>query len=397
MTYNFEVKEAVWLGTALMSYAKYLNSEKAGSAITQTIFWFEQNEIREFSQTLTNNTIQPARTSQWFNGDHENNSYNYLRANGSLRRLTGIGEFKGIKERPDELEDNLVLDLSCLGEPIKITIFDLLKWVQEIYSPCVLNGLIEITSNLEKSGKVVNRVTRVTAKLKSDIDKLIKKIDTFYREIKNNEHARYKSWEHCYAYFQKNRKTEECIEIMALHLGFYLASWGMYRGSTFLLQIQKDYKIHIPIIKLLMESKYDPLCAVSADKLLQTEFQDLILELKERMTVAYGQKITDTLITKILLGTLGCTPAYDRYFNYGIRNYNVATAILNRDSLIGIASFYLDNYDKLERKRSQINSAGIIYPQMKIVDMCFWQVGFDDDSEKRNGENDEYPGDMKKV
>lgn len=388
MIYNFKVKEAVWLGTALMSYAKYLKSEKAGTSISKNMFWFEQNEIREFSQTFTNDTIQAARTSQWFNGDHENNSYNYLRAKGSLRRLTGIGEFKGIKERPDELEGNLVLDLNCLGESIKIRIFDLSKWVQEKYSPCVLNDQSEIIINHEQGRNLVNGEPKAAVKLKYDINTLIMMIEKFYQEISNNEHARFKSWEHCYVYFQQNRKTEACIEIMALHLGFYLASWGMYRGSSFLLQ--NDYKIHIPIIKLLMDSKYDPLCAVTADKLLQTEIQDLSIDLKERMTLSYGQKITDTLATKILLGTLGCSPAYDRYFNYGIRKYNIAPAILNKDSLRGIASFYLDNYEELELIRSRINSSGLIYPQMKIVDMCFWQVGFDDDSEKCDSINEKY-------
>jgi len=172
---------------------------------------------------------------------------------------------------------------------------------------------------------------------------------------------------------------------MALHLAFYLASWGMYRGSSFLLQ--KDYKIHIPIIQVLMENKYECLSAVSAEKLLSQETQNLVLELKERMIDSYGQKITDTLATKILLGTLGCTPAYDRYFNYGLRKHNVAPAILNNSSLEGIAKFYLNNYDELELIRDQINSHGVIYPHMKILDMCFWQIGFDDDIEKENGDD----------
>ena len=71
---------------------------------------------------------------------------------------------------------------------------------------------------------------------------------------------------------------------MSLQLAFYLASWGMYRGSLFLLQ--KDYKVHIPVVKEQ--------------------------ELKNQLSF--------TLITKILMGTLGCVPAYDRYFIAGIKN-----------------------------------------------------------------------------
>lgn len=389
MDYNFKVKEAVWIGTAVMSYAKYIESIKAGKEISKSMFWFEQNEIREYCQRLIKNTVQPARVSQWFNGDHEKSSNNYLRANGSLRRLTATGEFSGVKERPEDLDVNLRLDLSYSDEYINITLFDLLSWVNEIYSSCVFEDTTEILlapATVHRKN-TVQRQNNVLLSPKYDIDELIAKI-SFYSKIMNNENARYKSWEHCYAYFQKNRKAEDFLDIMSLHLAFYLASWGMYRGSSFLLQ--KDYKIHIPVIKILIEEKYDSLCAVTAERLLQPEPQTLILELKERVTEAYGQRITDTLLTKILLGTLGCTPAYDRYFNYGIRKYNVAPAILNRDSLKGIASFYLNNFDKLEQARSEINSRGIIYPQMKIADMCFWQTGFDDDTEKERGENNEY-------
>ena len=394
MDYNFKVKEAVWIGTAVMSYAMYIKSIKAGKEISKSMFWFEQNEIREYCQRLIKNTVQPARVSQWFNGDHEKSSNNYLRANGSLRRLTATGEFSGVKERPEDLDVNLRLDLSYSDEYINITLFDLLSWVNEIYSPCVFEDKTEILLAPAKNRvtvhrkNIVQRQNNVVLSPKYDIDELIAKIRSFYSKIINNENARYKSWEHCYAYFQKNRKAEEFLDIMSLHLAFYLASWGMYRGSSFLLQ--KDYKIHIPVIKILIEEKYDSLCAVTAERLLQPETQNLVLELKERVTEAYGQRITDTLITKILLGTLGCTPAYDRYFNYGIRKYNLAPAILNKDSLKGIAGFYLNNFDKLEQARSEINSRGIIYPQMKIADMCFWQTGFDDDTEKERGENNEY-------
>ena len=45
--------------------------------------------------------------------------------------------------------------------------------------------------------------------------------------------------------------TEEKIDFLSLHLGFYLASWGMMRGSTELLD--KDYKIHIPAVKVILK------------------------------------------------------------------------------------------------------------------------------------------------
>lgn len=380
MKYNFEVKEAVWIGTAVMSYIQYQKSINAGKEVTGDMFWFEQSEIRKTSQMLTCNTVQPARITQWFNGDHENNSNNYLRAKGTLRRLTAKGEFSGLKERPETLDDNLSIDLYCLDEQVHTTLGMLFKWVDEVYSSFYFDEENILEDSVESSRRKGKDYCP-----NYDIKELSFKINSFYSEILKDKNARFKSWEHCYSYFQIHRKEKSCIELMALHLAFYLASWGMYRGSSFLLQ--KDYKIHIPIIEVLMENKYECLSAVSAEKLLLQETQDLVLELKERMVDTYKQKITDTLATKILLGTLGCTPAYDRYFNYGLRKHNVAPAILNNSSLEGIAKFYLENYNELECIRDKINSHGIIYPQMKILDMCFWQVGIDDDIDKEYGDD----------
>jgi len=383
LSYNFEVKEAVWIGAAVMSYARYVNCLSTSIEISQDMFWFKQCDICKFSQILTENTVQPVRLSQWYNGDHKNSSHNYLRANGAMRRLTARGEFTGKKEKPEDLDVNIILDLFCLGENIQITIFDLITWVNEIYSPYVFDGTMQIINVPARDGRVVQIQSNISLSPKYNIDELITKIETFYNKIFFDENARFKSWEHCYMYFQINRKIQDHVELMSLHLAFYLASWGMYRNSFLL---QRDYKIHIPIIEILMERKYDPLCAVSAEQLMQSETQNLILELKERMSMAYGREITDTLTTKILLGTLGCTPAYDRFFKYGLKKYHVAPAVLNRDSLKGIASFYMINSVKLEQLRTLINSTGTLYPQMKIIDMCFWQVGFDDGMDIKLGD-----------
>src|SRR6266566_8688564 len=51
--------------------------------------------------------------------------------------------------------------------------------------------------------------------------------------------ARYASFDYCFNYFQQARDNQETtdlargdrLELSCLHLGFYLASWGMMRGS----------------------------------------------------------------------------------------------------------------------------------------------------------------------
>ena len=108
----------------------------------------------------------------------------------------------------------------------------------------------------------------------------------FYKEILDDRYHRYCSWEHCYLHFRRLRlvKSNADIATATLHLAFYLASWGM------------------------------PTLHVSP---------------------------TDTLVTKVLLGTLGCIPAYDTFFINGVTCWS-----------------------------------GITYPVMKLADMYFWSLGY---------------------
>lgn len=69
------------------------------------------------------------------------------------------------------------------------------------------------------------------------------KIEAFASDMAE-EHHRYRSWELCYNYFHQNTIDAVALDRdrAALELGFYLASWGMYRGSSFLLQ--HAYTVH---------------------------------------------------------------------------------------------------------------------------------------------------------
>jgi len=61
---------------------------------------------------------------------------------------------------------------------------------------------------------------------------------------KRDPRSRYASFDYCFNYFQKYREQDrlgdlldgEALQLSCLHLGFYLASWGMLRCSTELLQ-----------------------------------------------------------------------------------------------------------------------------------------------------------------
>ena len=71
----------------------------------------------------------------------------------------------------------------------------------------------------------------------STIELIIKSATKFHNDLKSDENCRYRSWEYCYSHFVEVRGSKEIdYDYLSLQLSFYLASWGMYRGSSFLLQ-----------------------------------------------------------------------------------------------------------------------------------------------------------------
>ena len=229
----------------------------------------------------------------------------------------------------------------------------------------------------------------------STLDLIINSSKKFYECLNNDENGRCRSWEHCYSHFMKYRGQKDAdYDYLSLHLAFYLASWGMYRGSSFLLQ--KDYRVHIPVAKKLLNQKYDILAGIKCTDFRKESSQELFNKICKFLNEYYnkiredvtGKKfkngISSTLITKILMGTLGCVPAYDRYFITGIKEQNVAIGNFNINSIMQIIDFYEQNHEQLEDVRKNMKVGNMLYPQMKIIDMGFWQLGFESDMKTRN-------------
>lgn len=223
------------------------------------------------------------------------------------------------------------------------------------------------------------------------IDELISAAQTFYDDARRDENGRSRSWEHCYRVFRDARTdpSPDC-DYLSLHLAFYLASWGMYRGSSFLLQ--KDYKVLVPIVEKILKPEYDCLFGVACVGLREPEVQGSLEKLNKciakhfepiRNEVAgreVASPVSPVLITKILMGTLGCVPAYDRFFEEGARHLGLEKKSYNEDSLLELAKFYEEHNDRLEEARRGMQTEDLVYPQMKLLDMGFWQVGFERDA-----------------
>ena len=220
------------------------------------------------------------------------------------------------------------------------------------------------------------------------IDELISAAQTFYDDARANENGRSRSWEHCYRVFRDARTNPSPdYDYLSLHLAFYLASWGMYRGSSFLLQ--KDYKVLSPIVEKVLKPEYDCLFGVACVDLREPEVQERLKNVSDNIANHFGpirnevagrkvaSSVSPVLVTKILMGTLGCVPAYDRFFQDGVATYKVTTQEYSLDSVLRLVDFYEEHNDRLEEARRGMQCEDLIYPQMKLLDMGFWQVGFE--------------------
>lgn len=217
-------------------------------------------------------------------------------------------------------------------------------------------------------------------------------IAAFYRSA-SGEHHRYRSWEHCYSYFRRARRQGLAADRdhAALQLAFYLASWGMYRGSSFLLR--HAYTVHRGVVDLVARRHFDELWdpdfgARPKDALLIPRVRELIAAVHESYepfapTTGSAQP-TDTLITKVILGTFGCLPACDRYFIDGFKRAGFKYSSLNGRFIERVLGVCQDHLPELRKEQARIEQiGGIRYPLMKLVDMCFWQVGYEKDTKAR--------------
>lgn len=107
-----------------------------------------------------------------------------------------------------------------------------------------------------------------------------------YDSMKDDPHHRYLSWEYCHEAFRLNRRPQidATIDYLCLHLAWYLASWGMLRNSFLM---QKDYKIHADVVRLIYQPEWDDLWDLSPEKLSQEYYADRIMKLSESITEAY--------------------------------------------------------------------------------------------------------------
>lgn len=232
--------------------------------------------------------------------------------------------------------------------------------------------------------------------MKSEVVKLY--IELFEEDLNQKNH-RYESFDYCYNYF--NLKSTDFIlnnmELSCLQLGFYLASWGMFRGKSNLLQ--KSVKYYERLIEFIAKEESKPLFEIDVYNYSEENINRIINaynEIKDIIalkSVVRGKKIYfehKTLVSKIMLGVFGNIPAFDDYFRWTFNNIYYKSAnyktpksgftSVNKDSLMCLYDFYNNNaeyLDSLEFKTKAFDliSSPLPYPKAKLIDMFGFNYG----------------------
>jgi len=190
------------------------------------------------------------------------------------------------------------------------------------------------------------------------------------------------SFDFCYNYFKSfSRDTatfqtladENNIEKSCLHLGFYLASWGMLRGSSILLQ--KCFHYYKPVIEALSNLNPVEYYTIDVDNYNIFQNEQKIISCYETIRHAFLHEPTVTQITKIMLGVFGIFPAIDTNFNRSFKIYKV-----NSQSINQLFNYYDQNRQEIDSQCIYTidfhgNNTENIYKKAKIIDMIGWIQG----------------------
>jgi hypothetical protein len=213
-------------------------------------------------------------------------------------------------------------------------------------------------------------------------------IHRYFRDRSPTERAA--SFDYCFNYFQGFRAHDDIdalasplnIEVSCLHLGYYLASWGMLRGSTVL--HTKSYRFFVPVIQAIAREPA-AVWRIDVDRYTNANMAEL-MELKHRISSAMSVEPsagnpanvpTETLVTKVILGVFGSVPAFDTFFKRGFRTVTDKAVKMDLQTLRTIRDFYAANADAVDQQRARTldfasgRPTPLLYTRAKVIDMVF--------------------------
>jgi len=199
---------------------------------------------------------------------------------------------------------------------------------------------------------------------------------------------RFASFDYCFNYFQSFREGGGVADIAAaenmllscLHLGFYLASWGMFRGSSGLRS--RSLKQFEPVVELIARTPSDVwvIDAHCYSEAVRHRLVGTANDIEEALHYPDGAWPTRTLATKIMLGVFGNVPAFDSRVVAGLRKTRL-TGRFGLRALRDIGRFYDDHREVIERHRECTLDFATgqptqrRYTRAKVIDEIFYIEG----------------------
>lgn len=204
---------------------------------------------------------------------------------------------------------------------------------------------------------------------------------------KDYSHAREHSFDFAYNYFLEFDHPTEDMQASCMQLGYYLASWGMLRGSSWLFKHTNasHYKGAIEVIE-----QYNPrMRGIDANRWHEEETVSLLQGCYADLSAALlpGGRRATTLVTKVMLGVWACVPAYDTYFQQTFRHLfaepkeKSAFNTFSARSLGLLSDFYIEHQTVIDELASTtytldfdtLKPTGRTLTRAKIVDMVGFQ------------------------
>ena len=203
--------------------------------------------------------------------------------------------------------------------------------------------------------------------------------------------GRERSWDFCFNYFQDQPEPTRDLELSCLQLGYYLASWGMLRGSSYLLQ--KTNSSHYAKTIAVIQAANPRLRGVDADRYHQSEVRALLLETYSDLYKALlptGREGA-TLVSKVMMGVWGVLPSFDTFLIKSFRALGetpAERAAFNQPSdrsLALLGEFYQAHAAEIDELTQRFTTVDFSTGQpthrqltrAKIIDMFGFQSGYD--------------------
>lgn len=198
------------------------------------------------------------------------------------------------------------------------------------------------------------------------------------------------SWDFCYEHFSDVDRVLSDRQASCMHLGYYLASWGMLRGSTYLFR-STNARHYLKVIDVMCDYDAD-LRGITPEHYGERETQKLLVsayqDLGEALLPNGGTR--RTLVTKILMGIWGVFPSVDTYFTRTFRKIEQAAGRrggfwrFSEKTVEFVGEFYGVHKQEIDRLANAYQtvdfetgeSTGRNLPAAKIIDIYGFNAAF---------------------